>query len=170
MLRTPAARRPAASSTSAQQQAATFAVSRDRLAGYRDAVERRGLDWSLVPVFQGLDSTPEEGEAGALAVLACTPRPSALLCLSDRLAEGALRVARRLGLRVPEDLSLVGFDDAVPTAAALGLTTVRQPNRAKGEHAAHALLRLVDGAEPAPLPPLPTQFVVRGSTGPAPSP
>ena len=154
----------------AAQQAATYAVSRDRLAGYRDALERRGLDWSRVPVFQGVDSTPEEGEAGAAVVLARTPRPTALLCLSDRLAEGALRVAGRLGLRVPDDLSLVGFDDAVPNAAVLGLTTVRQPHRGKGEHAARVLLALRDGADPGPpAAPLPTQLVIRRSTGPVPS-
>jgi DNA-binding LacI/PurR family transcriptional regulator len=68
---------------------------------------------------------------------------------------------------VPADLSVVGFDDAVPTAAALGLTTVRQPSRGKGERAAHALLGLLDGIEPVTLSPLPTEFVVRGSTGPA---
>src|SRR4051812_35482761 len=153
----------------AAQRAATYAVSRDRLAGYRDAVERRGLDWARVPVFHGTDSTREEGEGGATAVLAGTPRPTALLCLSDRLAEGALRAAGRLGLRVPADLSVVGFDDAVPTAGALGLTTVRQPHRAKGEHAARALLALLEGAEPAaPSGPLPTRLIVRGSTGPPP--
>jgi DNA-binding LacI/PurR family transcriptional regulator len=153
----------------ATQQAATYAVSRDRLAGYRDAVERRGLDWSRVPVFQGTDSTPDEGEAGAEAVLARTPRPTALLCLSDRLAEGALRAIQRLGLRVPDDLSLVGFDDAVPTAGALDLTTVHQPHRSKGEHAAHALLALLNRSDhAAPSPVLPTQLVVRGSTGVAP--
>jgi DNA-binding LacI/PurR family transcriptional regulator len=119
-------------------------------------------------VYQGSDSTPEQGEAGALAVLDTSPRPTALLCLSDRLAEGALRAARSLGLRVPADLSVVGFDDAVPTAAALGLTTVRQPNRGKGEQAAHALLGLIEGTGPAVRQlSLPTEFVVRGSTGPA---
>jgi DNA-binding LacI/PurR family transcriptional regulator len=154
----------------AAQRGATYAVSRDRLAGYRDAVERHGLDWARVPVFQGTDSTPEEGEAGAAAVLAATPRPTALLCLSDRLAEGALRAAGRLGLRVPVGVSVVGFDDAAPTAGALGLTTVRQPHRAKGQHAARALLALLDGAEPAAPPgPLPTELIVRGSTGPPPA-
>ena len=153
----------------AAQRAATYAVSRDRLAGYRDAAERHGLDWSAVPVHQGTDSTPAEGEAGAAAILAQTPRPTALLCLSDRLAEGALRAAHKLGLRVPEDLSLVGFDDAVPTAAALDLTTVRQPSRRKGEKAAQALLAVVQGstslASPAPLS---TQLIVRGSTSSVP--
>jgi DNA-binding LacI/PurR family transcriptional regulator len=151
-----------------EQQRATYAVSRDRLAGYRDAVERHGLDWAAVPVFQGTDSTPDEGEAGAFAILAGEPRPTGLLCLSDRLAEGALRGAHRLGLRVPADLSVVGFDDAAPTAAALGLTTVRQPNRRKGEQAAYALLDLLAGRQPASRrPPLPTEFLIRGSTGPA---
>jgi DNA-binding LacI/PurR family transcriptional regulator len=152
----------------AEQEAATYAVSRDRLAGYRDAIEAHGLDWWQVPVFQGTDSTPEEGAAGAAALLSGTPRPTALLCLSDRLAEGALHVARNLGLRVPGDLSVAGFDDAVPTAATLGLTTVRQPHRAKGEQAAHALLRLLAGEGPALRhPPLPTELVIRATTGPA---
>ena len=151
------------------QQRATYAVSRDRLAGYRDAIERRGQDWDLVPVFQGTDSTPDEGEAGATAALACIPRPTALLCMSDRLAEGALRTAIRLGLRVPEDLCVLGFDDAVPTAATLDLTTVQQPQRRKGELAAQALLALLDGSSPAaPYEPLPTRLIVRGSTGPVP--
>ena len=149
----------------AEQEGATYAVSRARLAGYRDAARRGGLDWSRIPVHQGTDSTPEEGEAGAAAVLALDPRPTALLCLSDRLAEGALRAARGLGLRVPDDLSVVGFDDAEPTAAALDLTTVRQPKRAKGEHAASALLALLaDPGSAVPRRPLPTELVVRGST------
>jgi DNA-binding LacI/PurR family transcriptional regulator len=146
-----------------EQAAATYAVTRRRLAGLRRAAEHAGVDWRRVPVFQGLDSTLAEGEAGAEAVLATTPRPTALLCLSDRLAEGALRAAGRLGLRVPSDVSVAGFDDASP-AAALGLTTVRQPTRRKGELAALALLRRLDDAEVEPRRLLPTELVVRGST------
>jgi DNA-binding LacI/PurR family transcriptional regulator len=154
----------------AAQRAATYAVSRDRLAGYRDAANRHGLDWSTVPVHQGTDSTPEEGAAGAAAILAQIPRPTALLCLSDRLAEGALRAAHKLDLRVPADLSLVGFDDAAPTAAALDLTTVRQPSRRKGEKAAQALLAVLQGSTwLAPPAPLPTHLIVRGSTSSVPA-
>jgi DNA-binding LacI/PurR family transcriptional regulator len=152
----------------ADQQHVTYAVSRDRLTGYRDAAERYGLDWSRVPVHQGTDSTPEEGEAGALAVLTCTPRPTALLCMSDRLAEGALRAARHLGLHVPADLSVVGFDDAVPTAGVLGLTTVQQPHRVKGEKAGAAILALLAGTHPIDQL-LPTKLVVRASSTPPPS-
>jgi DNA-binding LacI/PurR family transcriptional regulator len=150
----------------ATQAAATYSVSRHRLAGYRDAALQAGLDWSRVPVFHGTDSTPDEGATGAAAVLGTDPRPTALICLSDRLAEGALRTAGRLGLRVPDDLSVVGFDDAA-TAARLGLTTVRQPTRSKGEHAARALLDR-QGARNGPHRLLPTELVVRASSAPPP--
>jgi DNA-binding LacI/PurR family transcriptional regulator len=158
-------RRPVRELVDERAQAdATYAVTRRRLAGYRDAVQRAGLDWSRVPVIQGADSTVAEGEAGAAAALAATPRPTALICLSDRLAEGALRAAARLGLSVPRDVSIAGFDDA-PSAAGLDLTTVRQPHRRKGSLAAAALLAMLDGA-PADAPrTLPTELVVRGSTG-----
>ena len=153
----------------ATQAAGTYAVTRDRLAGYRDAAGAAGLDWAAVPVFHGGDSTPDVGAAGAEAVLATSPRPTALLCLSDRIAEGVLAVAAGRGLRVPADLSVAGFDDAAP-AAALGLTTVRQPTREKGSTAARGLLDRIAG-RPAPPPRvLPTELVVRTTTGPAPAP
>ena len=145
------------------QRHATYAVSRRRLAGFRDAAVRAGLDWSRVPVHQGADSTVAEGEIGAEAVLSTTPRPTALLCLSDRLAEGALNTAARLGLRVPEDLSVVGFDDATQ-AAQLGLTTIRQPTRRKGTLATEALLELLAGHTPHRRRQLPAKLIVRTST------
>ncbi|MGY1858037.1 LacI family DNA-binding transcriptional regulator [Modestobacter sp. SYSU DS0290] len=151
-----------------EQGGATYAVTRDRLAGYRQAAEAVGVDWSSVPVFHAPDSTPDDGAAGAEVLLGLTPRPTVLLCLSDRLAEGALRVAAARGIRVPGDLSVLGFDDA-RNAAELGLSTVRQPTREKGERAARALLELIRGGTPDRTPVvLPTDLVVRGSTGAAP--
>ena len=147
------------------QAAATYAVTRRRLAGYRDAALAAGIDWSEVPVVQGTDSTIAEGEAAAAIALAATPRPTALLCLSDRLAEGALRAAARAGLSVPGDLSIAGFDDA-RRAAGLNLTTVRQPHRRKGELAAAALLDVHEGDTAQAPQVLPTELVIRGSTGP----
>ena len=149
------------------QQAATYAVTRRRLAGYRDAVVRAGTDWSTVAVAAGATSAVKEGAAMAAALLARTPRPTGLLCMSDRLAEGALQSARRLGLRVPDDLSIIGFDDA-PGADALQLSTVRQPNRRKGELAAGSLLDLVAQRHTEPVHLLPTELIVRASTGPPP--
>jgi DNA-binding LacI/PurR family transcriptional regulator len=153
----------------AAQRAADYAVTRDRLAGYRAALERHQLDWAQVPVFQGTDSTPAEGAAGAAAILGRTPRPTALLCLSDRLAEGALQATSELGLRVPDDLSIVGFDDAA-TAATLGLTTVHQPTRTKGEQAASALLARLDGSQATTAQTMPAELIIRSSTGQAPQP
>ncbi|MET0695350.1 MAG: LacI family DNA-binding transcriptional regulator [Propionibacteriaceae bacterium] len=151
------------------QERATLSVTRNRLAGYRDAAEPAGIDWSTVPVSQGTDSTAAEGERGALAVLGTTPRPTALICLSDRLAEGALHAAATLGLRVPQDVSVVGFDDAPHLAAQLGLTTVRQPSRLKGERAAQTLLSVLDGTAADRRCELGTELVVRTSTAPPPT-
>jgi DNA-binding LacI/PurR family transcriptional regulator len=151
----------------AAQQGATYAVTRRRLAGYQDAVLRAGTDWSMVPVQAGTTSGIEEGATAAAALLARTPRPTALLCMSDRLAEGALQCARRLGLRVPDDLSIIGFDDA-PGAGALQLSTVRQPHRRKGELAAQALLDLLARRHTEPAQVLPTELIVRATTGPPP--
>lgn len=145
------------------QEAATYGVSRRRLQGYRAAVTEAGLDWSRVPVAAGTNSTVAEGAAATDLLLARSPRPTALLCMSDRLAEGAILAARRHGLQIPRDLSIVGFDDA-SSAAELGLTTVRQPNRHKGELAAQALLALIDGRPVKPVQKLPTELVLRSST------
>src|SRR6202000_965084 len=103
-----------------------------------------GRDWSAVPVMAGRTSSVAEGAAAAAALLAMRPAPTAILCLSDRLAEGALLELRRCGLEGPGDVSVPGFDDA-PPAAGLGLTTVRQSDRGKGEAATRTLLALMAG-------------------------
>jgi DNA-binding LacI/PurR family transcriptional regulator len=151
---------------SARAAAATFRVTRERWRGYADALGRWGLDPRDVPVFETVGNTEAAGQAGASALLGgdAARRPTAILAMSDRLAFGALRAARSLGLRVPADLSVVGFDD-VPRAREAepgGLTTVRQPSREKGRAAARLLL---DGGGAVLLP---TELVVRGTTGPAP--
>ncbi|MFZ1996267.1 MAG: substrate-binding domain-containing protein, partial [Solirubrobacteraceae bacterium] len=149
------------------QAGATYAVTRNRLRGYRRAVTAAGLEWSRVPVVAGVTSSVAEGAEAAAALLDLRPAPTALLCLSDRLAEGALAEARRRGLNVPADVSVVGFDDA-STAAGLGLTTVRQPDRRKGEVAARTLLALMAGEAVEPVQVLDTALVVRASAGPPP--
>ncbi len=151
-----------------EQEDAGYAVTRRRLAGYRDAATRAGIDWATVPVSGGTDSTVAEGAAGAALVLAAEPRPTALLCLSDRLAEGALRTVADLGLSVPGDVSVVGFDDTA-TAQREGLTTVHQPQRRKGELAGEALLALLAGRRPPAEQRLDTRLVVRSSTGSPPA-
>jgi DNA-binding LacI/PurR family transcriptional regulator len=140
-----------------------YQVTRERLRGYATAVAAAKLGWTDVPVAHGARSTPDGGRAAAELLLALSPRPTALLCMSDRLAEGAYRAAAERGLLVPQDLSIVGFDDS-PPADRLSLTTVANPQRAKGEHAARAVLQLLEG-HPAPARTrLPTRLVIRRST------
>jgi DNA-binding LacI/PurR family transcriptional regulator len=119
--------------------------SAERLAGYRDALEAAGAEWRAMPRLT-LD-----GHDGPTAVIAAT----------DQLALDAIETAREAGLRVPEDLSVVGFDD-IPGAAWSGLTTVRQPLFEKGEIAGRML---TDGTAREVI--LPVELVVRGSTAPA---
>ena len=97
------------------------------------------------------------------ALLALTPRPTALLCASDQIALGALEAIAAAGLDVPGDVSVVGYDD-VPAAARAGLTTVRQPLLEKGREAGRLLLE--HGTEREVI--LPVELVVRGMTAPPP--
>jgi DNA-binding LacI/PurR family transcriptional regulator len=99
-------------------------------------------------------------------------RPTAVLAMSDAMAIGVIWAAREAGLRVPEDLSVVGFDDLdVAPHANPPLTTVHQPIRQKGEESAKLLLRMI--ASPDSERPehrvLETRLIIRASTGPAPA-
>lgn len=94
------------------------------------------------------------------------PRPTALLCDDDIIAAGACKAVRRLGLRIPEDVSVTGFDDlALAVAVEPELTTVRLPAEEFGEAGMRALMAVLDG-RPAPAPALPVELVTRGSTAP----
>jgi DNA-binding LacI/PurR family transcriptional regulator len=95
------------------------------------------------------------------------PRPTALLAISDQLAFGAVEAAREMGLDVPGDLSVVGFDD-VPEAARSNppLTTVHQDHVQKGLLAGRLLVARLEGEEPQSPRTLPTTLVVRESTAP----
>jgi DNA-binding LacI/PurR family transcriptional regulator len=91
-----------------------------------------------------------------------------ILTTADQLAIGAIQAARERGLQVPRDISIAGFDD-IPAAALFDppLTTVRQPLREKGALGARLLLDGWEGEPPSLV--LPTELVVRASTGPAPT-
>ncbi|MDT9692886.1 LacI family DNA-binding transcriptional regulator [Streptomyces sp. P9(2023)] len=97
------------------------------------------------------------------------PRPTALICDDDILAAGACKAVRRLGLRVPEDVSVTGFDDlALATAVEPELTTVRLPAERIGERGMAALLAVLAGGTPEPGD-LPVTLMARDSSGPAPA-
>ncbi|UWE09293.1 LacI family transcriptional regulator [Actinacidiphila bryophytorum] len=106
-------------------------------------------------------------DAAVRALSAPGPRPTALLCDDDILAAGACKGARALGLRVPDDVSVSGFDDlSLATALDPELTTVRLPAESIGEHGMAALLALLAG-RPAPPVELPLTLLPRASTAPA---
>ncbi|MCX5436205.1 LacI family transcriptional regulator [Streptomyces sp. NBC_00056] len=102
--------------------------------------------------------------AAQAALTAPGPRPTAIVCDDDKLATGAYKAARRLGLRIPGDLSVTGFDDlSLATAVEPELTTVRLPAELFGERGMAALLAVLDGRAPETTA-LPVELVVRGST------
>ncbi|MEU7305484.1 LacI family DNA-binding transcriptional regulator [Streptomyces sp. NPDC007206] len=93
-------------------------------------------------------------------------RPTAIVCDDDKLAAGAYKALRRLGLRIPDDISVTGVDDlGLATAIDPELTTVRLDAERFGERGMHALLAVLDGREPDSGD-IPVQLVVRGSTAP----
>ncbi|GAA0473283.1 LacI family DNA-binding transcriptional regulator [Streptomyces olivaceiscleroticus] len=108
--------------------------------------------------------------AAHAALTAPGPRPTALVCDDDLLAAGACKAARRLGLRVPEDVSVTGFDDlALATAVEPELTTVRLPAEEFGAAGMRALIDVLAGRPPAAPTTLPVELVTRGSTAPPPA-
>jgi len=147
------------------QEMARWRVLGGRLRGWRAGLEHGGVDWSSVTVSSAGGSTADHGRRAAAALLDRAERPTAILALSDLLAIGVLDAAAERGISVPADLSVAGFDD-IPAAATVTptLTTVRQPHQRKGAEA----VRLLLADDPAQNVLLPTELVVRASTGPAP--
>lgn len=145
-------------------------VGPDRLRGYQRAFLDRGVDFPEARIVEA-SPTIDSGARALAGAWAAGLRPTAVIAMSDAIAFGVMAAARSLGLRVPDDLSIVGFDD-VDMAALTDppLTTVNQPVRAKGEAAMRILLDLVAQRDVGPpgVRMMPTRLVIRGSTGQAP--
>ena len=136
----------------------------DRLRGYRDACRELGLGYRDEYVAYG-DFYFEAGQEAARRLLALDEPPTAIFAASDMMAIGAVRAAFAGGLTVPDDLSVVGFDDMqIAEHVHPPLTTVAQDKAGLGAAAAEALLRQVDGAEAPEAVTLPVELVVRRST------
>ncbi|MCI3278744.1 LacI family DNA-binding transcriptional regulator [Streptomyces cylindrosporus] len=141
--------------------------SRARLDGYRAALEGAGIALDETLVVPG-DFHPESGFTGCNTLLDLAEPPTALFAASDQMALGAIEALRRRGLRVPEDMSVVGFDDLPEVRwSAPPLTTVRQPLADMGKLAVRTVLRLARDEQPdSPRVELGTELVVRSSTAP----
>ncbi|MBB4968859.1 DNA-binding LacI/PurR family transcriptional regulator [Saccharothrix violaceirubra] len=148
-----------------RQRSAHFHVQRNRISGLEQAFAEVGVDWSTVPVAERFDHTTASGASAAAQVLERDPQITALICTSDILALGALGEAQRRGLRVPQDLTITGFD-GIREAEQAGLTTVRQPVLEKGRAAGKLLLDSGERSRPRSVV-LPTELVV-GETSAAP--
>lgn len=142
-------------------------VTRQRIAGYRDAIDERGSSWADLRFFECVSSQQAEGLAAGLVLLRGEPRPTAIIAMSDEIAIGVLEAATQLGIKVPDDLSVIGFDDTPRAAAAEPpLTTVRQPLTDKGTVAGQLLFASFEASDPdreAFERILPTSLVVRQS-------
>jgi LacI family transcriptional regulator len=136
--------------------------AQDRLAGYRQALGEAGIGGNAALVAEG-DYTESSGLAAVQLLMARGAAFSAIFAANDQMAYGARLALYRLGVRVPEDVSLVGFDDLIGSAFTTPpLTTIRQPILEIGRRAAITALRLLDG-EPVMQQVLPTELIVRES-------
>ncbi|HET9647775.1 MAG TPA: LacI family DNA-binding transcriptional regulator [Microlunatus sp.] len=144
-----------------------FMSSTDRSQGWADALSTAGLKTSDQLVATGPHGL--EGGAAAMArLLSRSVLPTAVFAEYDELAIGALWALRRAGLRVPEDISVIGIDDH-EMASMLDLTTVAQDVVGQGAIAARLMIRTLTGERsgtPAEMITVPTQLVLRGSTAP----
>ncbi len=142
--------------------------ARGRAAGVRLAMAEAGLPADALTLVE-TDYGIETGAAALHDILARAPDTTAVMCGNDVLAVGALRAARQAGLRVPDDISITGFDDIdLATLAEPGLTTVHVPHRDMGRRAARALLDAIDsGGRPVGIA-LATEIRHRGSLAAAP--
>lgn len=145
-------------------------TNHNRLSGFKDEMESAGLAVCPDMIFNGPDGRPEGGYAGARHFLSLAERPSAIVCFNDMMAVGLIRGLQEADLRIPQDISVTGFDD-IDLAAYLTppLTTYSQPRYELGAEAARLMLRLlsVKAGEMLPQPEhiyLQGQLVVRDST------
>ncbi|MET9355694.1 LacI family DNA-binding transcriptional regulator [Streptomyces sp. NPDC006617] len=145
--------------------------SRARHDGYRAALEDAGLAVDESLVVPG-DFRHESGFAACATLLGLPEPPTAVFAASDQMALGAIEALRRQGLRVPQDMSVVGFDDLPEVRwSAPPLTTVRQPLADMGREAARTVLRRTRGERPdPPRIELGTELILRSSTAPPPPP
>lgn len=142
-----------------------FHVPDDRRSGYVAALDGVGLEAD--PALAALGNFSVLGGRDAThSLLALDDPPTAVFAMSDEMAFGALLAAREAGIRVPDDLSVVGVDDH-DVSIVIGLTTVRQPVADHGAHAARLLIAQLEGACAGPeLHERPFELVVRDTTGP----
>lgn len=146
-------------------------VEEDRLRAYRDGMIAHRLalrdEWLRLGTYYDLESgrTGEEGRQHAEALMALDDPPTAIFATCDILAAGIMQTLYRAGKRIPQDVSVVGFDDTLASYLSPELTTVAQPVSALGTHAFDMALQAIDGHGDTGEIVLPSSLVIRRSTG-----
>lgn len=140
----------------------------NRFKGYKDGLKNSGLTFSERLVVAG-DNSIGSGEECAEKLLSRKQRPTAIFAANDDMAAGVIRVANRMGVDIPGELSVAGCDDiSLAQQIYPSLTTIRQPLSAMAESAANALIAESRGDGPKGTEIVPSTIRVRESTGPAP--
>ncbi|HTF96516.1 MAG TPA: LacI family DNA-binding transcriptional regulator [Cellvibrio sp.] len=141
----------------------------DRLEGYKEALAEAGIPFEKDLIAEG-DFTMWSGLNAAFQFCNMKNRPTAIFSMNDEMAIGAMQTLKNQGIRIPEDISVTGFDDiAYAKYSDPSLTTISQPAEEMGKMAMDMLLKVIEG-EPLSQREcvLPTEFIIRKSTGPAP--
>jgi LacI family transcriptional regulator len=140
----------------------------DRLLGYRAELQELGLEPRAEYEVPG-DFYIESGEAAMRTLLSLPEPPTAVFAASDMMAVGAIQAIEDTGLRCPDDIAIVGFDDIqLAELVSPALTTIRQDKRELGTAAARSLVQLIDDTGAAPhVSVLPVELIVRESSGAA---
>jgi DNA-binding LacI/PurR family transcriptional regulator len=143
----------------------TLTSGQDRLSGYKAVLDKNNIaiaeDLILVPEISSIKS----GEEAMYTLIKSKERPTAVFVANDIMALGAINAAQENGLRVPEDISIVGFDD-IPLAESFNppLTTVKQPAYEKGVKATKMLIQYLEKSKPKSVT-LDIELMIRKSTG-----
>ena len=142
--------------------AATIPVTRERLLGYADGLAEAGISIDDVPIVE-VQKGWQGSSVGASLLLDLAPEATGVLAMADIIALGFLDEARRRGINVPRDLSVIGFDGTPDGAASEPpLTSIEQPGKEKGRRAAELILSSGERRHEV----LPVKLLVRGSTAP----
>jgi LacI family transcriptional regulator len=151
-------------------------VEHERENAYRIGLLNAGLSWRPEYVGYGeyyspIDGTGHDGYRHTRAFLSLprAERPTAIFATCDILAASALQAVHEMGLRVPEDVSIIGFDDTLAPNLAPALTTVAQPMEELGRQAFGLALAMIEGERAPPSIRLPSRLVVRRSAGAPPT-
>jgi len=137
----------------------------DRVEGVREAMELSGLSGDDLAIVSTTYSLTNGGEAFE-RLISYSPRPTAIICGNDVLGAGAITKAKKMGMKVPDDISITGFDD-IDLAEVVDpkLTTVHVPHRRMGESAARLLLGILDSQTDCQSIELDTHLIMRESLG-----